>query len=113
MERRLEHYLGASLITAATTMMALPSIAVPCGFDQWGRPVGLQIVGRHRGEAALLQAAALFEGRWDWPNAYRLTRVRDSAALGLRSVLGRWAFGRITFARGLEETVGCFPSGRC
>ncbi len=59
--KKLEHYLGASLITAATTMMGLPSIAVPCGFDQWGRPVGLQIVGRHRGEAALLQAAALFE----------------------------------------------------
>ena len=42
-------------------MMGLPSIAVPCGFDQYGRPVGLQIVGRHRGEAQLLQAAALFE----------------------------------------------------
>jgi amidase len=59
--KRLEHYLGASLITAAPTMMGLPSIAVACGFDQFGRPVGLQIVGRHRGEAALLQAAALFE----------------------------------------------------
>ena len=62
---KLEHYLGASLITAATTMMGLPSIAVPCGFDRWGRPVGLQIVGRHRGEAALLQAAALFEAAAD------------------------------------------------
>ncbi len=60
--KKLEHYLGASLITAATTMMGLPSIAVPCGFDRHGRPVGLQIVGRHRGEAPLLQAAALFEG---------------------------------------------------
>jgi len=59
--KKLEHYLGASLITAATTMMGLPSIAVPCGFDKWGRPIGLQLVGRHRGEAALLQAAALFE----------------------------------------------------
>jgi amidase len=59
--QKLDHYLGASLITAATTMMGLPSIAVPCGFDQYGRPVGLQIVGRHRGEAELLQAAALFE----------------------------------------------------
>jgi len=59
--RKLETYLGASLITAATTMMGLPSIAVPCGFDRYGRPVGLQIVGRHRGEARLLQAAALFE----------------------------------------------------
>ena len=59
--QKLENYLGASLITAATTMMALPSIAVPCGFDRYGRPVGLQIVGRHRGEAELLQAAVLFE----------------------------------------------------
>jgi len=58
---KLETYLGASLITAATTMMGLPSIAVPCGFDRFDRPVGLQIVGRHRGEARLLQAAALFE----------------------------------------------------
>ena len=59
--RKLETYLGASLITAATTMMGLPSMAVPCGFDRHGRPVGLQLVGRHRGEARLLQAAALFE----------------------------------------------------
>jgi amidase len=59
--RKLETYLGASLVTAATTMMGLPSMAVPCGFDRYGRPVGLQLVGRHRGEAELLQAAALFE----------------------------------------------------
>jgi amidase len=59
--KKLENYLGASLITAATTMMALPSIAVPCGFDRYGRPVGLQMVGPHRGEAELLQAAILFE----------------------------------------------------
>jgi amidase len=42
-------------------MMGLPSMAVPCGFDRYGRPIGLQLVGRHRGEAELLQAAALFE----------------------------------------------------
>jgi amidase len=36
-------------------------MAVPCGFDQYGRPVGLQLVGKPRGEAGLLQAAALFE----------------------------------------------------
>jgi amidase len=34
---------------------------VPCGFDQYGRPVGLQIVGPPRGEAALLAAGAAFE----------------------------------------------------
>ncbi len=57
----LEHYLGASLITGLTTLMGVPSLAVPCGFDQYGRPVGLQIVGRPRGEAALLAAGALLE----------------------------------------------------
>ena len=35
--------------------------------DQWGRPVGLQIVGRHRGDAALLPVAALFEGGRNGP----------------------------------------------
>jgi len=58
---RLENYLGASLITAIPTLMGVPSIAVPSGFDQHGRPVGLQIVGRPRGEAALLASAALLE----------------------------------------------------
>lgn len=60
--RKLEHYLGASLITAIPTLMGTPSLALPCGFDQWGRPVGLQIVGPPRGEAHILAAAALLEG---------------------------------------------------
>jgi amidase len=45
----------------------LPSIAVPCGFDRYGRPVGLQMVGPHRGEAELLQAAVLFEQMMGFP----------------------------------------------
>ena len=43
------------------TLTACPAMAVPCGFDQFGRPVGLQLVGKPRGEAVLLQAAILFE----------------------------------------------------
>jgi amidase len=42
-------------------MTSCPSIAVPAGFTADGRPVGVQIVGRPRGEAALLSAAAAFE----------------------------------------------------
>ena len=41
--------------------MGMPSIAVPADFDRYERPLGIQIVGRHRGEAALLSAAHLFE----------------------------------------------------
>ena len=58
---KLENYMGASMVNAAITLSSHPAIAVPCGFDRFGRPVGLQLVGRARGEAALLQAAWLYE----------------------------------------------------
>ena len=38
-----------------------PAISVPCGFTDEGLPVGLQIVGRHRGEWSVLQIAYAFE----------------------------------------------------
>ncbi len=57
----LDNYLGGSLVTAIPTLMGTPSLVLPCGFDQFARPVGLQMVGQPRGEAALLSAAALFE----------------------------------------------------
>ncbi len=57
----LEHYLAASLLTSAVTLSASPALSLPCGFDRYGRPVGLQLVGRPRGEAALLAAGALYE----------------------------------------------------
>ena len=57
----LEHYMGASLLTSAVTLSALPALSLPCGFDKFGRAVGLQIVGKPRGEAALLAGGAMFE----------------------------------------------------
>ena len=42
-------------------LMANPAISVPAGFTVDGLPVGLQIVGRHRGEWPLLQMAHAFE----------------------------------------------------
>jgi len=59
--QKLDNYMGGSTATAVITISACPAMAVPCGFDQFGRPVGLQLVGKPRGEAALLQAAGLFE----------------------------------------------------
>lgn len=57
----LDNYMGGSTLNSAITVTGSPAIAVPCGFDQFGRPVGLQIVGKPRGEAALLAAASLYE----------------------------------------------------
>jgi amidase len=43
------------------TFMATPAISVPAGFSAKGLPVGLQIVGRHRGDWSVLQMAYAFE----------------------------------------------------
>jgi amidase len=43
------------------TMMSNPAISVPAGFTAAGLPVGLQIVGRHRGDWSVLQVAHAFE----------------------------------------------------
>ena len=38
-----------------------PAISVPCGFTDEGLPVGIQIVGRHQSEFAVLQLAYAFQ----------------------------------------------------
>jgi amidase len=55
-----------SHLTYAFSVLGLPAISIPCGFTRAGLPVGLQIVGRRRGEAAVLQAAAAFEAAQPW-----------------------------------------------
>ena len=43
------------------TLGALPAISVPAGFDAGGLPMGLQLIGRPRGDLALLQLAKRYE----------------------------------------------------
>jgi amidase len=59
--QKLTNYMGASTLNAAMTMASCPAVAVPAGFDKYGRPVGLQFAAASRGEAAVLGAAWLFE----------------------------------------------------
>jgi len=54
-------YIDWFAVTFAITMTACPAISIPCGFTKDGLPVGLQIVGRPRGEATLLRAAQHLE----------------------------------------------------
>ena len=54
-------YIDWFAITFALTMTACPVVSVPCGFTSSGLPVGMQIVGKPRSEAALLRVARQFE----------------------------------------------------
>jgi amidase len=62
----LDTYFQWFSLTYAITLTGLPAISVPCGFTRGGLPVGLQIVGRRRQEAAVLRAAAAFEAAAPW-----------------------------------------------
>jgi amidase len=57
MDSYIDWMRSCFLVTSTTH----PAISVPCGFTEEGLPVGMQIVGRHRGEFELLQIAHAFE----------------------------------------------------
>jgi aspartyl-tRNA(Asn)/glutamyl-tRNA(Gln) amidotransferase subunit A len=52
--------------TAPFNFSGLPAISLPCGFTDQVLPIGLQIVTRPWGEAALLRAARAYESATDW-----------------------------------------------
>jgi len=57
--RAMDTYHRWMEVTLYATFAGLPAISVPAGFDAGGRlPMGLQLIGRPRGDAALLQLAA-------------------------------------------------------
>ncbi len=56
-----ETYVDWLLIVAVATLCACPAISIPCGFTSTNLPVGLQIIGRNRGDAKLLATAKYIE----------------------------------------------------
>jgi amidase len=62
----LTNYIQWAALTYAISVLGLPVISVPAGFTRDGLPVGLQIVGGRRQEAAVLRAAAAFERAAPW-----------------------------------------------
>jgi amidase len=63
----LTTYIDWMFLTFVITLTGCPAISIPCGITKTGLPVGLQLVTRSHGEAALLSAARLLEQQLAFP----------------------------------------------
>ena len=61
----LQMYLS-DIFTISINLAGLPAISLPCGFDDNGMPIGLQIIGKHFDEATILRLAHHFEQTTEW-----------------------------------------------
>jgi amidase len=58
---KFENYIGWLTLPACITLTTCPALAIPAGFTDDGRPVGIQLVGAPRGDAEVLSAGAAIE----------------------------------------------------
>ena len=56
----LSMYLS-DIYTVTPSLAGLPALSVPCGFNQAGLPIGLQMIGNYLDETRVFQLAALFQ----------------------------------------------------
>jgi aspartyl-tRNA(Asn)/glutamyl-tRNA(Gln) amidotransferase subunit A len=61
----LEMYLN-DIFTIPLNLAGLPGMSIPCGFDQAGLPVGLQIIGRAWDEKSIFRVASAYEAATEW-----------------------------------------------
>ncbi|TDH64682.1 amidase [Dankookia rubra] len=59
-------FMAVSANTRPFNYLGLPTISVPCGFDDRGLPVGLQLAGRPFAESTVLRAADAYQQVTDW-----------------------------------------------
>src|SRR5690606_38002369 len=64
-EDPLSMYL-ADIFTLSLNLSASCGVAVPCGFDRQGLPIGLQLIGNTLQEATSLNAAYAYEQATEW-----------------------------------------------
>ncbi|MEO1612329.1 MAG: amidase family protein, partial [Pseudomonadota bacterium] len=59
--RQMAHYMEWLKWSFLASTCGLPAISVPIGFTTSGAPMGIQLIGKPRGEAGLLQIAKVME----------------------------------------------------
>ena len=64
-EDPLQMYIS-DICTISTNLAGLPALSLPCGSDEKGLPIGMQIIGRYFGEETILRVAHHYEQGTDW-----------------------------------------------
>jgi aspartyl-tRNA(Asn)/glutamyl-tRNA(Gln) amidotransferase subunit A len=64
-EDPLSMYLG-DLMTIPVSLSGLPGMSIPCGFDEQGLPIGMQLIGKVLREDQLFQVAYAYEQSTEW-----------------------------------------------
>ena len=62
------------ICTVPVNICGLPAVSVPCGFDEKGLPIGMQLIGNSFDEAKVLNAA------WNYENAANKFKAADFGA---------------------------------
>jgi aspartyl-tRNA(Asn)/glutamyl-tRNA(Gln) amidotransferase subunit A len=54
------------LMTITVNLAGLPGLSLPCGFDDKGLPIGMQLIGNVLREDKLFHVAYAYEQSTDW-----------------------------------------------
>jgi aspartyl-tRNA(Asn)/glutamyl-tRNA(Gln) amidotransferase subunit A len=54
------------IFTLPANLAGVPGLVFPVGFDRAGLPVGMQLMGPHFQEEALIKTAHVYQGNTDW-----------------------------------------------
>jgi len=56
----------ANIFTVSVNLSGMCAVSIPCGFDDMGLPIGLQILGPSLGEETILRTAHAYEQTTEW-----------------------------------------------
>jgi aspartyl-tRNA(Asn)/glutamyl-tRNA(Gln) amidotransferase subunit A len=56
----------SDIFTISVNLAGLPALALPCGFDRAGLPIGLQLIGRPFDEETVLRVGQAYEQSTEW-----------------------------------------------
>ena len=56
----------SDIYTVSINLAGIPAVALPCGFDAKGMPIGMQLLGKALSEETLLNMGCAYQQATDW-----------------------------------------------